>query len=324
MTPGFANKLIAKFSRQKVVVLGDVMLDSSIWGKVERISPEAPVPVVHVQRETYAPGGAANVANNIKSLEGKVQVVSVVGADSNRKILVDALKEKGINANTLVVDHKRPTITKTRIMGVPQHQLLRIDEELADTVAPAVEKRLIAALKKALHGAKALVISDYAKGVLSLKVARQAIAECKKKDIPVIIDPKPAHKDFYASATVVTPNRKEALEMYGNGDDVLRAGRSLARELDSNIVLTRSEEGISIIDREDKAVHIKTKAKEVFDVTGAGDTVVAGLALALAAGADLVKAAEIANYAAGVVVGKVGTATLSRKELKEAIKTDSR
>lgn len=322
MNPRTANKLISKFADQKILVLGDIMLDSAIWGKVERISPEAPVPIVHVQKETYAPGGAANVATNIQALGGRVHLVSVVGNDINRKLLLSELNKKKISTNYLVTDKKRPTIRKTRVMGIPQHQLLRIDEELAEGISPSLEKKLLSSITKALRGVSAVVISDYAKGVLSLKVARKLIMSAQSRNIPVIVDPKPVNKDLYATATVITPNCKEALEMNGNGDDPLQAAKSLAQELDANIVLTRSEEGMSIITHSSPAVHIKTKAREVFDVTGAGDTVVAGLALSLASGTDLVKAAEIANHAAGVVVGKVGTATLTCSELKDAIKTD--
>lgn len=315
-----ANRIISHFPRQKILVIGDVMLDSAVWGKVERISPEAPVPVVHVQKETYVPGGAANVASNIKALDGQVVLIGLVGDDPNKDLLEKQFRLRRINPKNLVVDKKRPTIRKTRVMGMPQHQLLRIDEEVAEDLSPKVEKRLLEEVNRAIKRVDAVVISDYAKGVISLKIARAAISAAHQRKIPVIIDPKPTHKEYYATANVITPNRKEALEMAGNGDDDLTAGASLARELDANIVLTRSEAGMAIIKKERKPKLIKTKAKEVFDVSGAGDTVVASLALAQAGGTNLVSAAAIANHAAGVVVGKVGTATLTRSELKKAIK----
>ncbi|MFC1721512.1 D-glycero-beta-D-manno-heptose-7-phosphate kinase [Patescibacteria group bacterium] len=320
MNSAKANRIIAKFPNQNILIIGDVMLDSAVWGKVERISPEAPVPVVHVQKETYVPGGAANVANNIKALDGQVTLIGLVGNDNNRKILEKQFRQHQIDTKYLLIDRQRPTIRKTRIMGIPQHQLLRIDEEVTDTVSPAMARQLVAQVKKAIKRAKALVISDYAKGVISLEVARAAIAAAHEQSIPVIIDPKPEHKDFYSQATVVTPNQKEVLKMAGNGEDDLKAGINLARELDANIVLTRSEAGMAIIQKGQRPKLIKTKAKEVFDVSGAGDTVVAGLALALAGGSDLVSAADIANHAAGVVVGKVGTSTLTRGELRKVLK----
>lgn len=316
-------KIAGRFHGQKILVIGDVMLDSAVWGKVERISPEAPVPVVQVQRETFTAGGAANVANNITALGGQACLVGLVGADRNAEIFQQVLKNKKIKTDYLVADPRRPTIRKNRIMAIPQHQLLRIDEEEIKPVGEALEKKVLSRLPAILAGAKVVIISDYAKGMISLKVAQQVIQLARRQNIPVVVDPKPSHKDYYRGATVIKPNKKEALEMSG-ADNVLEAGRQLREELGSNIVLTRGEDGVTIFEGKRQPATIRTKAREIFDVSGAGDTVVATLALGLGSGAKLREAAEIANYAAGVVVGKVGTATLDIKELKQAIKSDGK
>ncbi len=314
-----ANKIINKFSKQRVVVVGDVILDGYIWGKVDRISPEAPVPVVHVQKETMVPGGAGNTANNLKSLSGQVSLVGLQGKDDNALLLVKTLRSYKLSPNYLVVDKDRPTTRKIRVMALPQHQVTRIDYEETGQGSKKIAKQILQKAKALLNKADVLVLSDYAKGVLTYEVTKELITLAKTKKIPVVVDPKPKHKDFYEGATVLTPNRKEALEISGE-EDVMLAGKSIVRELDCNLLLTRSEDGMSIFEKGKKPVNIKTKAQEVFDVSGAGDTVVAALALSLAAGASLVEAADIANHAAGVVVGKVGTASLTIEELKRAIK----
>ncbi len=314
-------KIIGQFKGKKILIVGDVMLDSAVWGKVERISPEAPVPVVHVQRETYTAGGAANVANNITALGGQAVLIGLIGADRNGEIFRKVLKDKSIKPDYLLADHQRPTIRKNRIMAIPQHQLLRIDEEDVKPLGQALEKKILEQIRSVLPKSEVVVISDYAKGVISLPIAQQLIAWARQKKIPVIIDPKPFHKDYYRGATVIKPNKKEALEMSGT-DKTMEAGRQLQQELGSSIVLTQGEDGVAIFEPGQKPVSIKTKAREIFDVSGAGDTVVATLSLALSGNARLREAAEIANYAAGVVVGKVGTATLDTTELKQAIKHD--
>lgn len=314
-------KIIGKFKGKKILVVGDVMLDSAVWGKVERISPEAPVPVVHVQRETYTAGGAANVANNITALGGQAVLIGLIGADRNGEIFRKVLKDKSIKSDFLLADRQRPTIRKNRIMAIPQHQLLRIDEEDVKPLGQALEKKILERIRTALPKAEVVVISDYAKGVISLPIAQQLITWARQKRIPIVIDPKPSHKDYYRGATVIKPNKKEALEMSG-ADKIMEAGRQLQEELGSNIVLTQGEDGVAIFELGQSPAIIKTKAQKIFDVSGAGDTVVATLSLALSGNARLREAAEIANYAAGVVVGKVGTATLDTAELKQAIKHD--
>ncbi len=316
-------KNIDKFRGKKILVVGDVMLDSAVWGKVERISPEAPVPVVQVQRETYTAGGAANVANNINALGGQALLMGLIGADRNGEIFKKVLKDKKIKAGYLLPDSKRPTIRKNRIMAIPQHQLLRIDEEEIKPIGDFLEKKILTQIKKNIPQVGAVIISDYAKGMISLKIAQQIISLAAQRKIPVVVDPKPSHKDYYRGATVIKPNKKEAREMSG-AESVLDAGRQLQEELESNIVLTQGEDGVAIFEIGRKPVVIKTKAREIFDVSGAGDTVVSTLALSLVSGASLLDAAEIANYAAGVVVGKVGTATLDTSELKQVIKNDGK
>lgn len=317
-------RLIPLFAKQRIIVLGDIMIDQFVWGKVSRISPEAPVPVVEVTRENQTFGGAGNVANNIKSLGGQVQLLGVIGNDYEGGRLTEEFRSRGIGVDGLVNDHTRPTITKTRIIASHQ-QVVRVDREIKGKFAPDVEKKIISRLESMMPSVDAIIISDYGKGVISRTVLSRAIALARGRGIPVTVDPKIEHFLNYKKVTCITPNTKEAIEGMRSPEITDEAGmaalgKKILKKLGSDSVLiTRGEKGMSLFEPGDRITSIPTRAKEVFDVTGAGDTVISTLTLALAAGAKLREAAEIANFAAGLVVAKLGTATVSPEELRQTI-----
>jgi len=319
------TKIVNKFKGKKILVVGDIMLDKYVWGEVERISPEAPVQVVRILTESFSLGGAANCANNVASLGAHTYLVGAVGEDEAKKKLFSLLKLQQINYDGIFQVKKMTTTQKIRILAKNQ-QLLRIDYEKDSQKSTSTEKKILAFLKGKINDVDGVIISTYAKGVISKKIAMSLIRLCRKSDIPVIIDPKPLSSSFYRNATVITPNFKEAcgISRYLNSQnidkDIEKIGLKLVRQLKTAVILTRGEKGMSIFEKNGKFRHIPTYTKEVYDVTGAGDTAVAVLALALSAGANLTNSAYIANYAAGVVVKKVGTATVSKHELLEAIK----
>jgi len=317
--------ILNQFKNKKILVIGDVMLDKYIWGSVTRISPEAPVQIVKVEKESYAPGGASNVANNITALNANVFMVGIVGNDDANNILNNELKKKGINTEGIVVDEKKPTIQKIRVLSQNQ-QLIRVDYEKLDYEDKIIEKNIINNIKKLINNVDAIIISDYAKGVITNDVIKNTIETAKKNNKIIIIDPKPKHMRFYKNVTLVTPNHKEASEMSNiaekNDEDLIKIGKKLLKDLESPLLITRGEKGMTLFEKDGKITNIPTKAKEVYDVTGAGDTVVAAVTLSLASGANVKEAAAIANYAAGIVVGKVGTSTASIDELKNSLEDE--
>ncbi len=300
------------------------MVDEYIWGSVSRLSPEAPVPVVEVQAESFRLGGAGNVAANIRSLGGRAMLVGVVGNDLPGERLIHQIEAAGVKSDGLVADRARPTTIKTRVVAGSQ-QIVRFDRESMSDLSKEVEDRVLEQVAKRLADADAVLISDYAKGVISKRVARQVLAHARRSRKIVVVDPKVHHFPLYKGATVITPNHHEALAFahlpaWGQQDVLVVAGRELLRKLEVKAILvTRGEAGMSLFE-DGRVTHIPAVAKEVYDVTGAGDTVLAALALAMASGASLQEAAVIANHAAGVVVGRAGTATVSREELLEALK----
>lgn len=316
---------IGRFSRAKVVVLGDVMVDRYIRGEAERISPEAPVPVVRVTSETYAPGGAANVAANIAALAGEAVLVGITGKDIPGERLRHDLIARGIRT-AFVTDEKRPTILKTRVIAGHQ-QVVRFDRESTAPLPAPLQDALLEQLKTAIAGGGALILSDYGKGCLTERLIGEAIGLARKAKKPVFVDPFPAHGRFYGQAFCLTPNLAEAAMLAGaegkpSGDEETaeKLGAAIRRSIRCEYVLvTRGDRGMSLIGA-DGAVHIPARAREVFDVTGAGDTVAAVLAIACAAGVPIEAAAQLANLAAGVVVGKLGTATVSPAELLAAVR----
>jgi D-beta-D-heptose 7-phosphate kinase/D-beta-D-heptose 1-phosphate adenosyltransferase len=311
-----AQELIQNFAGQRLLVLGDLMLDEFIWGEVRRISPEAPVPVVEVKRESWHAGGAGNVVSNLLALGAQAVPIGIIGNDWAGERLRERMAEAGAETSFLVVDANRPTTLKTRIVAHHQ-QMIRADRESRLPIAESVEEQLIATFTAALKDADAVIVSDYDKGVLTPRVLPAVLAAAAHKI--VCLDPKIKNFALYRPVTVVTPNQLEAERATGieitDEASLLAAARRIREQLSCPYVLiTRGEHGMSLLS-EETVTHIPTMARDVYDVTGAGDTVIATLALALAAGADITEAALIANQAAGIVVGKVGTATVSSTDL---------
>ncbi len=314
---------MARFRGRRVLVLGDLMLDHYLWGRVERISPEAPVPVVDVQRESSSLGGAGNVAANLAALGAEPVLVGVTGADARATELDAAFAARGVATGALVRDPSRPTTYKTRVIAQSQ-QIVRADwESRAEVTGPALEQ-LLATLAREIPRVDGLLISDYGKGVVTRGVLQHAIRLAKEKGIHISVDPKESHIDEYAGVSILTPNQHEAGWVMGrrvvDDESLMAVGWGLQKRLDAQCVLvTRGPDGMSLFEKGGRYTHLPTVAREVFDVTGAGDTVVSVVALALAAGADFVEACTLANHAAGVVIREVGTATCSPAQLEAAL-----
>jgi rfaE bifunctional protein kinase chain/domain len=321
LTKKRAIEIIANFSRSGVLVVGDIMVDHFIWGKVSRISPEAPVPVVDVQKDSILLGGCANVLNSIYTMGGKVYVAGVIGADNIGKRLLEELREREIETNGIVVEKGRPTTLKTRIVAHGQ-QMVRFDKESRKPITQVNTRKILNYVKSLRNKIGAVIISDYSKGVIS----QELIAGIKKiisnEKIYICLDPKQSDFSIYEGAYVITPNHHEAQRAAGmeinDENDLRQAGETLLKKYNFHaLLITRGEEGMSLFERGQKIAHthFSTRAKEIYDVTGAGDTVIGVLALSLAAEANLQEATCLANQAAGIVVGKVGTATVSQEEL---------
>lgn len=314
---------LKKFKSGKVLVVGDLILDQYIWGPVSRISPEAPVPIVNVSSETLQLGGAANVSNNIRSLGGRVDLCGVIGADEAGRQFMTVLRSQNIGTDGILTDKDRPTTRKTRVVAHNQ-QLVRFDMERSHPISGVLEARILRYIAACIHSAAAVVVSDYAKGVVTSRLMADLTDLAQRHNVPVVVDPKVTHIGFYKGVTVLTPNHLEAIQAAGlQGDDeatLSEAGRHLHQRLGCRAVLiTRGERGMSLFEEGGQVTHIPTVARQVFDVTGAGDTVVATLALALAAGAPMRVAAKLANYAAGIVVGMVGTGTVTVNQFDEVL-----
>ncbi|NPA58500.1 MAG: D-glycero-beta-D-manno-heptose-7-phosphate kinase [Aquificae bacterium] len=306
-----ALSIVNGFKDRKILVIGDLILDRYLWGDVERISPEAPVPVVEVREETVNPGGASNVGWNIASLGAETYIAGVIGEDHNGELLENLLREKNIIPLT-VKDQNRPTTEKTRIIAVSQ-QLLRIDRESKNRLSPEVSKRLVEMVKPVVDRVDAIVVSDYGKGVITAEV----MDFLKGSGKPVFVDPKPSNFGLYKGITIMTPNRKEAYQCVkaDREEAVEEVGRRIMEELGiDTLLITLGKEGMALFEG-DRVVRIPARAKKVFDVTGAGDTVVAVLTLARLSGANWLEAASLSNYAAGYVVGEIGTASLTPDRL---------
>jgi len=315
---------LARFSGRRVLILGDVMLDEYMWGTVSRISPEAPVPVVAVRSESVKVGGAGNVATNVAALGGQASLIGLVGNDAAAERLSHELELAGVKGDGLVEIASRPTTIKSRVVAGSQH-VVRFDRESDAPVSRTIRGRVVAAVRERLPDADILLISDYAKGLVSPGLVREVLALAAKHHRMVAVDPKVQHLPLFKRVTVVAPNHHEAAAAahlaVRSEADLLRVGRLLLRRLHAGgVLITRGEQGMSLFETGQPVVHIPTTAREVYDVTGAGDTVMGALSLALAAGASLREAAVIANCAAGVVVGKRGTATVTRAELERALR----
>ncbi|HET6670838.1 MAG TPA: D-glycero-beta-D-manno-heptose-7-phosphate kinase [Pyrinomonadaceae bacterium] len=319
LTTQRAQEIVSSMRGRKVVVLGDVMLDEFVWGDVTRISPEAPVPVVDIQRESFHLGGAANVLANLVALGARASVVGVIGNDAAGERLRSSLRDAGADQDEyLVTDEHRPSTVKTRIIAHSQ-LVVRADRESRRPVNGQTESRIIEALQAALENAAALIVSDYDKGVVTPRILEKILPLAYDR-VPVLIDPKLRNFGAYRPATLVTPNHHEALRMASleadTDEGLHEAARRIRAELNCDAVLiTRGDRGMMLLEGTGAPVYVATAAREVYDVTGAGDTVIATLAAALAGGSSLIEAATLANHAAGIVVGKVGTATASADEL---------
>ena len=333
------RRIINNFNKANILVLGDLILDEYIWGNVERISPEAPVPVVWANKRTCAPGGAANVANNIRSLDAKATLVGVVGKDRNKEILFSELKKTRINPEGIFIEPDRHTTVKTRIIAGHQ-QVVRVDWEHTHALSRPLNQRLIKFIKKNIDDFDAIIIEDYGKGVINMQLLEEIISLAHSYKKIITVDPKEEHFQYYRQVTSITPNRRELENAIRNlkikdttnrfklNNDILftdkdidLAGQQILKylELDS-LLVTLGEQGMKLFENNGRLTHIPTVVQEVFDVSGAGDTVIGAFTLGLCSGATKLEAAHIANFAAGIVVGKLGTAVTTRKELLERIK----
>jgi len=315
--------VVGRFSGRRLMVLGDLMLDHYLWGRCERISPEAPVPVVDVQRESSSLGGAGNVAANLASLGAEPVLVGVMGDDAHGQQLLDAFAERGVNTRSLVRDATRPTTFKTRIIAQHQ-QVVRADWESRADVDAAALQGVLDAIAREIPRCEGLIVSDYGKGVVTRPVLEHAISLARKHGIAISVDPKESHIDAYRGVNILTPNQHEAGWVMGrrivDEASLMDVGRGLQKKLDAEgVLVTRGPDGMSLFERSGRTTHLPTVAREVFDVTGAGDTVVSVVALSLAAGADYPEACYLANHAAGVVIREVGTATCSPAQLRESL-----
>ncbi|HYK21052.1 MAG TPA: D-glycero-beta-D-manno-heptose-7-phosphate kinase [Pyrinomonadaceae bacterium] len=325
LTRSRAAEILQTVRDRYVVVLGDIMLDEFVWGDVTRISPEAPVPVVDVRRESIHLGGAANVLANLVALGARGSVVGVIGNDLAGQRLRMSLHDLGTPDDCLIVDDSRPSTTKTRIVAHSQ-LVVRADRESRAAVNANIAAEIVSRLKEELKRADAFVVSDYDKGVVTPMILRTILPAAYER-VPVLIDPKLRNFNSYRPATLVTPNHFEALRMSNSEDQSddgsHRAAKVIREKLGCDAVLiTRGDRGMMLLESDGQPVYVETAAREVYDVTGAGDTVIAALAAALASGATMLEAAALANHAAGVVVGKVGTATATADELLETFGAD--
>ncbi|MFA4888258.1 MAG: D-glycero-beta-D-manno-heptose-7-phosphate kinase [Candidatus Omnitrophota bacterium] len=332
------KNIINKFNKARILVIGDLILDEYIWGDVERISPEAPVPVVWANKRTYVPGGAANVANNICSLSGKACLAGVTGDDHNQGMLLKELKSRKIATDGLLVTAQRHTTVKTRIIARHQ-QVVRVDWEHTEPLPKVINQRLFKFVQKNISKFDAIIIEDYGKGVINPQMLEGLIFLANSKKKIVTVDPKEENFSYYRQVTSMTPNRRELEfairdlklsdmmnkfninkdKLFSDKDIDLAAGE-IMKFLDvESILVTLGENGMRLFEKNNRSTHIPTVAQQVFDVSGAGDTVIGVFTLALCCGASKLEAAHIANFAAGIVVGKVGTATTNKEELLQRL-----
>jgi rfaE bifunctional protein kinase chain/domain len=317
------NRLVQQFKKTTLLVVGDIMIDEFVWGTVTRISPEAPVPVVAVNRENQLLGGAANVVHNVHSLGGRVLLAGLIGDDRMGERIKRLLAKEEIASEGLVVQAGRPTTIKTRVIAHNQ-QVVRFDRESREPISAESQEELLRYLDRSWDKADGIIVSDYGKGLITPALMEFIMQRKKGEAKLVAVDPKMSNFNLYAGVTVVTPNRQEAEAAAGkeikDEASLMEVGRILLERFASQaILITRGEEGMVLFEREGDVINVPTVAKEVYDVTGAGDTVISAMTLTLAAGNDFAAAAVVANYAAGIVVGKVGTATVTPEELQKAI-----
>lgn len=333
LSPRRLRQLLAAARHTRVLVIGDLMLDQFIWGDVRRISPEAPVPVLDYDRESCMPGGAANVARNLTTLQADCDLIGLIGRDEWGRTLKRLLQDERVDCDALLVHPHRPTSVKTRIIAHRQ-QLVRIDRERVEELDVRASRRLLDAVRRKLSSCSAVIVGDYGKGVVTQPVLDQLKRWCREKGIWLSLDPKPVHHLNLAGLSLITPNRKEAFELAGIPDGtrlgnplqdakLMQVSDTLLSKLQPALLLiTLGDQGMLLCSRGQAPVHIPTVAQEVFDVSGAGDTVIASFTLAIAAGASPLEAAAFSNHAAGVVVGKVGTAVASPPEILSSLQRE--
>jgi len=313
-------QIINNFKNKKILVIGDLMLDKYLFGTVSRISPEAPIQILKAKKEELRIGGAGNAANNISSLQATPILLSRIGKDINGSLLLKLLEKQRINTKH-IIKNSLPTIVKKRVIAQKQ-QLLRIDYEVTQQLTKKEESKIISKIKKLIPKTDVILISDYNKGFITQKIAKTTINLAIKQNKLTIVDPRPRNKEFYKNAFIISPNKKEAYEMSKLDESVKieKVGRKLVKELNANVLITRGEEGMSLFEKNGSITTMSTKAKEVADVSGAGDTAISVLALALATKYNLKQAIELANHAAGLVVAKLGTAIITKQELLKSFK----
>jgi len=333
------SKIINKFNKTKILVVGDLILDEYIRGSVERISPEAPVPVLWAKNRTFVPGGTANVANNINSLGGEVALLGVTGDDANSRILLNELKKRKISRQGIFIENNRYTTVKTRILA-GQQQLVRVDWEHRHDLSQELNTKILRYIAKNIASFDAIIIEDYGKGVINAALLKELIVLAGARKKIITVDPKEENFRYYRAVTAITPNRRELEnairnlklqdtanrfkintdKLFTDKDVDLAAGEILEYLNLDSILVTLGEQGMKLLEKDGRLTYIPTQAQEVFDVSGAGDTVISTFTLALCAGASKLEAARIANFAAGIVVGKLGAAVASPKELLQRIK----
>lgn len=321
-----AERIIGGFPGRRLLVLGDLMLDEYIWGKARRISPEAPVPVVEVERESLRLGGAGNVASNLVNLNAEAVVVGVVGEDATAERLIEELQSLRISTAGLVRDASRPTTLKTRIIAHHQ-QIVRADRESRAPVSEEIAHQVIRRFRDHLDSVDGVIISDYEKGTVTPLILGAILPEAERLGVPVFLDPKIRNFPFYSPVTFLKPNQREAEHITGielvDEEAVITSGRRMMERVRCDyLLLTRGEKGMTLFSHDGNVHHIPTVAREVFDVTGAGDTVMAVLGVSFVSGASALEAAVLANYAASVVIAKIGTATVTPAELQQALAAD--
>ncbi len=322
------KEIFKKFEGRKIAVVGDLMLDRYIWGSVHRISPEAPVPVIEVEGEDSKLGGAGNVANNIKSLGAVPLLISVVGDDREGESLFDIMSREGFNTGGIIVDKTRPTTVKTRVIAHSQH-VVRIDRESKEPINYTIQERIKEIILQNIYDTSAIIIEDYNKGVVVRNLIYDIIEIANKHGIIITVDPKFDNFFEYKGVTVFKPNKREVEDVLGrkldNDEKVVEAGKAILERLKCEyLLLTRGEKGMTLFTRDGEVKHIPTKARKVADVSGAGDTVISTITVALASGADIIESATLANYAAGIVVEEVGVVPVDREKLFKTALLDSR
>jgi len=326
VSPDRIREIVSRIASAGVMVIGDVMLDRYVWGLVSRISPEAPVPIVDVHDETSRLGGAANVATNVASLGARCRLVGVVGDDAVGKDLADRAGRLGVTVDGLVIDPGRPTTVKTRVIAHNQ-QVVRTDKESRGEVEGAVQEEILSRAVEGLSECDAIIVSDYGKGVINNDLLEKLIPATRAAGKIITVDPKETHFRNYKRVSLITPNQFEAGGAMGRRIDdeksLLEVGWEIMKLLQSDaLLITRGADGMSLFEKDGSFSHFPTAARKVYDVTGAGDTVISAFTLALSAGATMAEAAQLANHAAGIVIREVGTASAGPEELIQSFLSD--